>query len=54
MLKDLDLKDNKQKRLAGFAARIVKLLEKPSVQKNEPLVAVIDDLLGAVYALIGR
>ncbi len=52
MVKDLDLKDSKQKRLAGFAARIVKLLEKPEVQANEPLVAVIDDLLGAVYALI--
>lgn len=52
MLKDLDLKDSKQKRLAGFAARIVKLLEKPEVQAKEPLVAVIDDLLGAVYALI--
>ncbi len=52
MVKDLDLKDSKQKRLAGFAARIVKLLEKPEVQANEPLVAIIDDLLGAVYALI--
>src|SRR5439155_25571738 len=52
MIKDLDLKDSKQKRLAGFAARISKLLEKPDVQTNEPLVSVLDDLLGAVYALI--
>lgn len=52
MIKDLDLKDSKQKRLAGSAARIVKLLEKPEVQNNEPLVSVLDDLLGAVYALI--
>ena len=28
MIKDLDLKDKTQKRLAGFAARIVTLLEK--------------------------
>ena len=52
MIKDLDLKDKTQKRLAGFAARIVTLVEKPNVQKNEPLVSVLDDLLGAAYALI--
>jgi hypothetical protein len=52
MINDLDLTDTKQRRLAGFAARIVKLLAKPEVQNNEPLVSVIDDLLGAVYALI--
>ena len=52
MIKDLDLKDSKQKRLAVFAARISTLLEKSDVQKNEPLVSVLDDLLGAVYALL--
>ena len=52
MIKDLDFTDSKQKRLAGFAGRIVRLLEKPDVQRNEPLVSVLDDLLGAVYALI--
>lgn len=52
MIKDLDLKDRTQERLAGFAARIATLLERPDVQKNEPLVSVLDDLLGAVYALI--
>jgi hypothetical protein len=52
MIKDLDLKDSKQKRLAVFAARISTLLEKPDVTKNEPLISVLDDLLGAVYALL--
>ena len=52
MIDDLDNKDSKQKRLAGFAGRIVKLLDKPDVQKNEPLVSVLDDLLGAIYALV--
>src|SRR5262249_11956886 len=52
MIDDLDFKDSKQKRLAVFASRIVELLEKPDVQNNEPLVSVLDDLLGAVYALI--
>jgi hypothetical protein len=52
MIKNLDITDSKQERLAGFATRIVRLLENPEVQKNDPLIAVIDDLLGAVYALI--
>ncbi len=52
MVNDLDLKDSKQKRLASLAARIVTLLEKPGVQSNKPLVSVLDDLLGAVYALV--
>ena len=52
MIKDLDLTDTKQKRLASLAARMVKLLERPEVQSNQPLVSVLDDLLGAVYALI--
>ena len=52
MIQDLDMNDSKQKRLAEFSARIVKLLEKPDVQNNEQLVSVLDDLLGAVYALI--
>jgi hypothetical protein len=52
MIGNLDLNDSKQKRLASFAARIVELLEKPAVQNNKPFVSVIDDLLGAVYALV--
>ena len=52
MIQDLDMKDSKQRRLAGFSARIVQLLEKPDVQNNEQLLSVLDDLLGALYALI--
>jgi hypothetical protein len=52
MIQDLDMKDSKQKRLAGFSARLVKLLERPEVQSNEQLASVLDDLLGALYALI--
>ena len=44
MIKDLDLTDTKQKRLASLAARMVKLLERPEVQSNQPLVSVLDGI----------
>jgi hypothetical protein len=48
----MDLADVRLSELAGLADRIVKLLEKPQTKANQALVAVLDDLLGAIYALI--
>lgn len=48
----IDTKDPTLKTLVDFAARIVKLLETAHAASNDELVGALDDLLGAVYALI--
>jgi len=48
----IDLTDRVYKALASFAGRIAKLLSEPTVQADPNLTGSLDDLLGAVYALI--
>ncbi len=48
----IDLNDANFKRLAEFADRIAKVLRTFETQPNHPVVAALDDLLGAIYALI--
>lgn len=45
-------KDPKLKTLADFAGRIAKLLQAAHAAQNDDLEGALDDLLGAVYALI--
>jgi len=49
---DLDPDDPLFKALFGYAGRIGKLLTVPTVLANPDLAGSLDDLLGAVYALI--
>lgn len=44
--------DPRLKELAQYAARIAKLLEGVQTNPNHLLVAVLDDLLGAIYSLV--
>jgi len=48
----VDRSDRTYKALTGFVARIAKLLNEPAVRANPHLFGTLDDLLGAVYALI--
>jgi len=48
----LDPADPKKKELSDFGNGIVTLLQSPKARGNNYLVATLDDLLGAVYALI--
>lgn len=51
-LLQIDLTDPEYEALARFAHRIAKLLSGPTVQADANLTGSLDDLLGAVYALI--
>jgi hypothetical protein len=48
----LDLTNADLQKLALSAGRIAALLQKPGTMANKDVVAVLDDLLGAVYAAI--
>lgn len=48
----IDLADATLRELAGLAGGIAALLRAPNTRSNDALVATLDDLLGAVYALI--
>jgi len=48
----MDLADQSDLQFASFGDRISKLIESPKVQSNHYLMATLDDLLGAVYALV--
>lgn len=52
MLHKFDVADATLKTLADLAARIATLLELAHKAANHDLIAVLDELLGAVYALI--
>lgn len=48
----IDRADPTYQRLAAFAARLKALLDKERVQADEYLPHILDDFLGAIYALI--
>src|SRR5438045_5549146 len=48
----IDMMNVRLKELADFAARIAKLLEGFHTNPTHPVVAVLDDLLGAIYSLV--
>ncbi len=49
---ELDLADPANEELAGYGARILKLLHCPQARQNHFLLATLDDFLGVLYALI--
>lgn len=49
---EFDLADLGDLQFANFGERIAKLIESPKSQSTHYLVAMLDDFLGAVYALI--
>jgi hypothetical protein len=50
--RSIDTKDPTLRTLVDFGARIVKLLEAAHAASSDDLIGALDDLLGAVYALI--
>jgi hypothetical protein len=48
----LDLTDPRDKELADYGVRILRLLQSSQAQKNHYLIATLDDFLGVLYALI--
>jgi hypothetical protein len=48
----LDSSDAEDKQLSEYGRRITTLLQSPEAEKNNFLVATLDDFLGVVYALI--
>jgi hypothetical protein len=48
----VNLWDSRLKDLSQLAARIVKIVERYKGKGDDPAVAALDDLLGAVYALV--
>ena len=44
--------DSRLKDLSQLAARIVTVVERYKGRRDDPAVAALDDLLGAVYALV--
>lgn len=52
LMLQIDRTDPVYGRLAGFAGRLKTLLDRPKVQADPYLCHVLDDFLGAIYALI--
>jgi hypothetical protein len=48
----INLWDSRIKELSQFAARITTVVERYKATRDDPVVAALDDLLGAVYALV--
>jgi hypothetical protein len=48
----INLWDSRLKDLSQLAARIVTVVERYKGKRDDPVVAALDDLLGAVYALV--
>jgi hypothetical protein len=51
-MRTFNLADNELKSIAAFASRIAVLLSEPDIKADDDQTGVLDDLLGAVYALI--
>lgn len=52
IMRTFNLAHNELKSIASFASRIAVLLSKPDIKSDDDQTGVLDDLLGAVYALI--